>query len=319
MRMIIKGLVVAAVAATLAACGAGASGTPERPAGTPEVRPSWTSCAAEVPERTIPGVDAIALPRLADQFIPSAAIVCDSQPQRRADGGQDLVAFESRADDVTELVAALRLPDQPRTAGACTMDLPIVAWFALLDAAGQWLRPGLPTDACGKIRIEVRKAVGALRLTRISSHTVAELESAGAVAAGCGQMWADMVSVETSQKRATPGAAFASPFVAGAQVRLCAYRVPASEQGSGKPAGTFEHGGILATQRWAAIANALAAAGGVRECSTHAGRFALLRSDGTAGEVYVELDGCLRIMATRGNGPPSFAQADAALVELLST
>jgi len=206
--------------------------------GTPAVHPQWTSCAAEAPQASVAGgVDALALPRLGGGFAPAASIVCGQQVQRRADGGQDLVATESRAEDIAVLVAALRLRDEQPTDGACTADLPIVPWFVLLDEQGGWVRRGVPKDSCGKVRVEVRDAVSGLRLTRVAARVLNEIESARAAASGCSQGWADMVAVETRQSSGARRAVGSAPFPAGTQVRLCVYRVPSSEQGTVKPAG----------------------------------------------------------------------------------
>jgi hypothetical protein len=128
-----------------------------------------------------------------------------------------------------------------------------------------------------------------------------------------------MVWVETTLGSGDRTPAGAGTFPGTGGVRLCRYRVPASEQRSGKPAGQFVAGGILAKRRWTAIATAVRAAGPARRCATPAGEFALLRhADDTGGELYVELDGCRRIMWQRPDGPPSLAQADDALIALLT-
>lgn len=49
---------------------------------------------------------------LDEKFQPVAAIICRSDSEPHPGGGSDLVAVEERADDITALVAALRLPDQ---------------------------------------------------------------------------------------------------------------------------------------------------------------------------------------------------------------
>ena len=256
------------------------------------------------------------LARLDGSFAPVAAVVCDRRAQRRADGGEDMVATESRADDIADLVAALRLPDEAPTTEACTMDLPTVPFFVLLDAQGRWVRPGTPLDSCRKIRIEVRRAVTDLKSTLVSSHPLYELESAGAVAAGCGQSHADMISVEAASGARTEGAPAPKPL--RAPIRLCAYRVPPSEQGSVKPAGTFEYGLVLPAERLAGIDAALRSRTPARACTMHASRFALFGSvDGPGEGYYVELDGCQRVMTAPVNGPPTLLQGDAALVALL--
>jgi hypothetical protein len=58
--------------------------------------------------------------------------------------------------------------------------------------------------------------------------------------------------------------------------------------------------------------------GPARTCALPAGRFALLRrADNLAGEIYVELDACQRVMVVQPEGPAGFAQGDDALVALL--
>ncbi|HYN97582.1 MAG TPA: hypothetical protein VES42_27405 [Pilimelia sp.] len=297
------------------------------PTGTPVVHPRWTSCDAALgPATGNPkeqllggGADGAALPRLDDSLRPVAAVVCHRVAQRRPGGGEDLVAREDRAGDVAALVAALRLPDEPRTADACALDLPRVAWFALLDEDGRWVRPGLPADACGKVRIEVRDAVAALDLRPVRSTAVGEIESSAAAAAGCSMQWADMVWVETREPGAGRAGRLGTALSPAGQLRWCVYRVPAAERGSGKPAGEFERGGVLAPPRRAAIERALAAAPPARLCTSQASRFGLLRPvDGTSGEVYVELDGCRRVMAVPPAGGVVLAQGDAALAALLA-
>jgi hypothetical protein len=141
-------------------------------AGAPVVNPKWESCDAIAGQ----DADAPALPRLDDSFQPVSAVLCLTASRQRATGGADLVATERRADDVAALVAALRLPDEEPTSGACTMELVTVPWLALLDADGRWIRPGVPVDSCRKPRIEVRTALGRLRTTTVSSRVYVEAD-----------------------------------------------------------------------------------------------------------------------------------------------
>jgi hypothetical protein len=104
-----------------------------------------------------------------------------------------------------------------------------------------------------------------------------------------------------------------------AQVRLCVYTVAKEEQRSTKPRGVFEFGGVLSAERLAAIGKALAAAGAPADCSIPASRFAMLaNADMTLPHVFVEMDGCRRVLLEpRTNEPHTLAQGDAALVALL--
>jgi hypothetical protein len=298
-----RGLVGAVALAMLAAgCGgSGAAGGASRADGPPEVHPSWRSCDAEKRSDGIEaGTEPFGLPLLGDDFAPVAVTVCGTGPASAPAGGESLVATERRAGSVHALVVALRLPDEPPADGACTLDLVTMPWFALHDAQGRWVRPGVPTDACGKPRREVREAFDALTFETVSSRKVGEITSSGAAAADCSQRWADMVDVQSRfGGTAAPPAGYAPP--ADAPVRACVYRVPPGERGSAKPAGDFTAGGALTAGEWAAIRRALPSGTPAKPCDTPADRFAVL-STGGAGEVYVELDGCRRVLSSTGGG-----------------
>lgn len=304
---------------------AGCGGSGSSPGSPAEPQPSWTSCSeagAPAPAPDANPAETLQLPRLGADFAPTAVVVCRLEPDKRADGGTDLVAAESRAngpDDVAAVLDALRLPDERRTAQACTADLPGVPWFALVDADGRWVRPGTPADACGKIRIEVRQAVENLTLLRVSAHPVRELESSGAAATGCTQDWADIVWV-TGQHRSDPSPPTGEdPFASAAALRVCVYRVPPGEQGGGKPTGTFVRGSELPAERRPILAAALKQTTAAPPCTTPASLFALVRpADDTAGTLYVELDGCQRVLVEVGNDPGRLGRAHATLVGLFS-
>jgi len=318
MRRTALAMTLSLTAFTLAACAAPAGQAPAEPTFL-EVQPRWTSCQETAPDPDSDmGTDAIDLPPVGGSFPATAVVVCAVEHRTRPDGGEDLVATESRATDIEALLAALRLPDEALADGACTLELRGVEWFALLDDLGRWVRPGLPTDACGKIRMEVIDAVAGLQLTQVSSRVLREIVSAEAAATGCAQQWGDMVWVETSQPSGrSNGTAVA--FDADQSVRLCRYAVPDSERGSSKPGGDFESGVVLTAGQWPPIAAAIEAAPIAAECSTQATRFAVLRrTDNLGGEIYVELDGCRRVMTTPVDGPPALVQADTGLIASLT-
>lgn len=313
MRTIVKGLVVALAAVATAACGT-AAGLRGAPGGTPATQPRWASCEAELPQPSSDsGRDALTLPHLEGGFAPTAAVFCGAGVESRADGGKDSVATESRADDVAALVAALRLPDQPPTDVGCIAMLPTAPWFVLLDNQDRWVRPGVPTDGCGFMRKEVQQAIAGLTLTRVKTRVLREVESAAAAAAGCSQTWKDVIAIETANSGIPAGPAGHAPLLAAKHVYLCVYRAADSN-------GNFDHGRILPSDQLALVRQALSTAGPARKCSTSASRFALLEStDYAYGEVYVELDGCYRILVEPppGRGGVVFAQGDADLAALL--
>jgi hypothetical protein len=306
------------VATVLLGAVAGCAGQGGGP-GKPKVEPAWISCAAAGADSSGPasgGSDLAAQPPLDDSFEPVAAVVCHSAPLRRADGGEDLTASESRADDVTALVAALRLPDEPLSGGACTLELYLPPFFALLDAQGRWVRPGVPHDSCGKVRSEVREALGGLRLTPVSSRPIREIESSEAAAAGCTQRWADMVWVSALGGTKGEPAVVPAGFDGPVRVRLCAYRVPADQQRTGKPAGEFTSGRYLSEQQWAAVRKEVEAAAPAPACTSPASEFVVLHLG--SGQIYAERDGCRRLLAQAADGRDTIRQASPALLASLA-
>ena len=322
------GLLAAAVLATVAGC-AGPAKEPAQPPGEPRIEPAWTSCAAEAPMLSWPapsgrrpsepapagGGDPGTLPLLDDSFRPVAAVVCPAAGPRPPGDGKP-TATERRADDVTALVAALRLPDEPRSGGPCTLELYLMPWLALLDEQGRWTRVRAPVDACGKVRAEVRDAVQGLRLTPASTRPSPQIESSEAAAAGCTPQWADMVSVTAARVTAGGPAVVPPGFDGPMQVRLCVYRVPAEQQRTGKPAGDFVSGRSLGDEQWAGVRREIESAGAAAVCTTPANDFVVLHFG--AGQIYAELDGCRRLLATAADGSETIRQASPSLVALLT-
>ena len=289
-------------------------GGPGVASGSPDVHPKWEACPAGA--REFDGAqEALRLPRIDGSFPAVAAVRCGSNILKRPTGGSDMAATEERADDIGGLLAALRLPDEPRTNGACTADLVTVAFLALLDADGRWIRPGVPVDACGKPRIEFRNALDQTSFKRVSSKIVSEVESDPAATSGCGQSWADMVWV-TGQMGADGPTALPTLAPDDAVVRACVFGVPPKERGSGKPAGEFVSGGALPAGRWAAIKRELVTTTApAPACTTPATRFALLHPAASA-DIYVEGDGCRRILIDE-NGPSTLRTSTPTLTRLL--
>jgi hypothetical protein len=306
------------LALVLAAAGCAGQTGEQRDAGSPVINPSWESCDAALPPPpseglSFPGGDALGLPRLDDSFQPVAAVVCRRGELHRSGGGTDETAVEARADDIAGLLPALKLPDEKPTDGACTADLVLPPWLVLLDAQGRWIRPGVPFDLCGKPRQEFREAVDRLSFRETSSRPIAEIQSDAAAAAGCEQRWADMVWAvgDSGPVRDNGIPALAADDAA---VKICRYRVPKSEQGSAKPAGGFDSGGMLAATRWTAVKRELAKAGPAATCTKPASRFAVLHPP-SGGDIYAELDSCRRIWFDTG----ALRQGTASLVALIGS
>ena len=232
------------------------------------------------------------LPLLDPAFVPVSVIVCGVQTEDRAGGGTDLVAIEEHSTDVAALVAALRLPAATTQYDICTTEGQALPWFAVVDATGHWVRPGVATDDCGRFRPEVTEAVSGLALARVATRVLREGTSDAAARAGCSQEWTDMVWVETTLNESPAAAALTDdPFPLAAQVRSCLCEVPAQEQGSDKPAGVFSRGGLLGAAVRTQVTRLLLDSGPALDCARQASRFAVLVPAYGPGEIYVELDG----------------------------
>ncbi|GIM67708.1 hypothetical protein Aau02nite_28500 [Amorphoplanes auranticolor] len=313
------GSVVAAVLLGAVAACAGQTGGGAEPSGKLRIEPAWSSCADAGAESSGPasgGGDLAGLPSLDDSFQPVAVVVCTLPTLRPPSGGAKVAATESRADDVTALVAALRLPDEPMSGDACSLELYLPPFFALLDEQGRWVRPGLPHDGCGKVRSEVREALGGLRLTPVSPGPAPETGSSQAAAAGCTRQWADMVWVTAQWGTSGEPAVVPEGFDGPVRVRLCAYRVPADQQRSGKPAGEFASGRELSDEQWTAARKEVEAAAPAPACSDPASEFVVLHLG--SGQIYVERDGCRRLLAQTADGLDTIRQASPELLAQLA-
>lgn len=292
------------------------------PAASAAAHQRWTGCPAGYPG---PGVQqgpldgsATRLPRLGDDFSPVAVIVCVEASESRPDGGRDLVSTEYRGVDITELMAALRLPDEPANTEQCSSDPPFPRWFALLDAQGRWARPGTPKDGCGDTRPEVLDVVARLSLTVTRRHPLRELESAQAAAAGCQQLSSDRVA--QFSKPDSPGLeAQPVPFTFGGPVRLCVYRVFADQPAGGLA--DFVRGGVLPPDRWTAAQQHLQAPKPGAPCADRSTLFAQLTNAEHPfrdGYVWVQFDGCRQMLLEPPYESITLARGEPALIALMS-
>lgn len=289
------------------------AGSPSGTAG-PDDAQRWASCAESVPETArgeIP--DFTDFQPLDGDFQAVAVVICGMGSQRRPDGGEDLVVTERHGQDVAGLVGALRLPDDQESTGGCLASAITPPIMVMIDAEGRWTMPRIPQDRCGKPRAEIYHALDAMSLTKVVTGTIREIESAESAASGCSQDWKNVFLYTSARPIAGPGR-LPAPFPDGEDVRICVYDVP--PEGTGR----FVRGTVLPVDRRSAIEEALMSAALPAPCTTDAGRFALLRSvTNSRPLIYVELDGCHRVMTEKDYGGPLLAQGDAALAALIDS
>ena len=318
----------ALVAAALGAAGlSGCARTSEAvPAAPAEVRPSWPGCAAtgafgDEQTRWAGPEGPGALPA---DFTPVEALVCATDQRTREDGAVVRVGLERRADDIAPLLAYLARPREVsdrRDELVCPALAVEPVWLFLLDAAGRWVTPRVPTDPCGLPLDTFSEAGPAYRQLDFGAPVVTELrveESAEARRSGCAQQWKDPLPVEADEARPAP--VDPEPFAAG-EVRVCRYRLAEEERSSQTPVGDLVRGQLLDRGARRTLLDALVRARPAsRACDQPADRFALVRSTLQDRALYVELDGCRRILDQGPDGSTgTLAHAGRGLVRVLET
>ncbi len=332
-------LAAAAVAAACAAVLATASCTPARSvagepaADTPTAAAttagsgaiSWPSCRALAGAvfGWVPAVPAVHLPAASR---PVSATICRTADRVAPDGSRTLFGQEVIDSDpgrVDRLTAALRRPDDPRPADlACPAVAYADPFLVMTSADGSWVHAAGPRQACGAPQAEVAAAIEALRPRSVALWPIQQLQAPGAVRIACRRASTNLVHVATDRSTgpvAPPGALGADPFDDAQRVRVCRFRVPAAEVGRVGATGSFTGGGMLSAAEQARAGALLADAAAAEPCRLGAARFAVLslpeHQDPT---VYVELDGCRRVLAKPPGAPRAVvAQAPPALLSML--
>ena len=277
-------------------------------------QPTWRSCVAD--QAT---VDTTGLERapLSDTSAPIAAVIC-SQPVRQfPDGRQETSRVEARADDITALITALRLPDEPYDGQVCVLMGQSEPWLVLLDAHGHWISPRFPENACGFTRLEAQRAYDALKLTVVSSEIIDFRAAPRWFNTGCWETSNNPVStVTTEQPRRPRSGRVTNPFPAGVRVRMCAYQVPPDQRYGDY--GAFDYAADLDARQRARLDRALRKVRPAAACDRPATRFGtLFRGDHRLGAVSVELDGCRRMVVITVDGRSTLAAADPAIVAMI--
>lgn len=80
---------------------------------------------------------------------------------------------------ITEaLLQALKLPNREfihADSGSCRMDYQPLPYILLVDASGAAVHPRIPVDACGKVRVEVERALSNLTLREVRRRPVNDI------------------------------------------------------------------------------------------------------------------------------------------------
>jgi hypothetical protein len=234
------------------------------------------------------------------------------------DGIWSYVVEKRATAHLDALAAALRADDEPVPWNqACTADLQLVVWFAVVTDDGTWLRPRIPMTSCGQPQPAISAALGALTWTtvtarkgqQVQTQAVVEAE-ASAGAAGCATAFKDLVAIESADRSPTPG-----PLTLGSPtgaVSVCRYR--AATDADGTPMLSFVSGRRVSATTAARLAAAVAASGPVGACTEPHSRITVVQAE-TSGSVLVEDDGCHRVLDADTGG---WGRASPALLAALA-
>jgi hypothetical protein len=312
-------LLVVLLMLALASC----AGSVAVPASNAKIRESWQGCKAlRHTDQWFEQLELDGQGSVPKGFRPTVAVRCVEQEAGQPDASVALMTIEQRAASrLQPLLEALALPSQHRRKFeqvACTSDLWRPPWLFLMDAGGRWIYPEVPLNVCEKPRPEFSAAYDALSFAEHAREVVRTVRTAAATRAGCEQQATDMVGYATRFEHPERVALVTDPF-AGRPVRVCRYRVPASERGAEKAQGNFVGGGLLTAARAVSVVHALlSSAAAPAGCDRRSETFALLwRSDQKSPQVYVELDGCRRVLVYWDT--PTIAAASAGLLQLIRT
>ena len=185
-------------------------------------------------------------------------------------------------DSAGGLLQTLALPSESQFGVACGASLVYPTTIELDTWSGR-VTIAPPKDPCLQTRPEVVAAWQALPWVTVATAVIKRVRSEAALAAGC-QGSKDMIAIVGHA--AKPG--MAGPLVdANAAVSICLLR---STGFDGEPTG----GRTLTDDEDQRLATLLAAAGPAAPCGATHTSFAVI---GKSTPVYVELDGCMRILA----------------------
>jgi hypothetical protein len=223
--------------------------------------------------------------------------VCHQTVERVPGRGEWSVRVERRAEAGTAaLAAALRLPDE-ELGGACNLDAVIVPELWALDGRGTASLVRWPIGSCGKPRTEVSEAFAAVRWSTVASRRVQQIAPQAALDTGCLTAVKHMAAIDAGDSGREHPAGALGELTRASGVRACTYRIVDRSE---TPQGDFVSGGRIEGKAWQEVRWALEAAPPApATCAGLGQRFQVLTAD--QGEaVYLELDGCRRVLLPYG-------------------
>jgi hypothetical protein len=250
--------------------------------------PLPTDCPGPLPDGLL-SVEQTALPA---GFVTTWVFRCRMETRPKPGEGEWTYQILERADtDAKSLVEQLLRPSDPQTNQPCTLELRTPPHFALVDAAGKGYRPAVPTDGCGKPRIEVFKLLEAMRFRVLSEKPVQQVVTQKSIDTGCPDSYKDLVTYDNIVSHDAPvGPVWA---MAVTDLRICVYASPGNEPNR---AGKLTSSRVVSGNNAKSIVDQFNAARPAVTCDQPHTAFATVAPVTLNNPVSVELDGCQRML-----------------------
>jgi len=258
------------------------TGRPAAPAGASVVA---LTRRVPCPERAGPAAGLAGIAR----FVAVTAVSCD-RVDRMIRGARWQVEVRGVAvSGIDRVVRALRLPSERRSGTtSCTANIALAPSVALVDAAGRYVVPRVPVDACDHPLQAAMLAFDAVRWREVSARPVRREASRQAVAAGCDMKAKNLLEVYADLGAQRSGSGPVAPSLRR-PAHVCVFRVT----GADREVGSFVRGFALRPDATRRLLGALTGPAPRGECPpVH--EFAFITVD-HGPYVQVELGGCWRV------------------------
>lgn len=253
-------------------------------------------------------------------FRPIAVYTCGQATRRFAGEGTWDVAITKRADTgLDRFVTGLRTTPAhaskpPSASSGCFMDLEASPVVVLADRDGHTISPPFPRNYCDQLDFAVAKAFSGLPWKIVKETRVRQRETPAELATGCDPSIKDMIGFEIKGNNISPGTQKPVFSPRPTSMSLCAYTdIPGSDN---YPEGNFAAGATIKGTELSRVAALMEAAPAAGPCTLRRTRFASITVQPMSQNFGLELDGCHRLMATRG-GHNTLLSPDLALFRLL--
>jgi hypothetical protein len=242
-------------------------------------------------------------------FRPVLLVTCTQEERTTpADGQWTYVVEQDATDGLDAVVAALRAtPSPPPTGGVmCVLSLVSDPYFLLVDASGTVVLPEVPHERACNRPMDV--GLSTLHFTEKHAFKVYQQATPAELATSCSHKWKNEPKMFAHDGGTKP---LDSPLVGFLPTTVCVYGPSAEDP----DVGSFSGGTALGAAHGRSLADSLARVSvGRSTCDAKPSDTFAVVTTGKADWLYVELDGCRRVLTNDGT---RYSDPAPALVELI--